>query len=180
MREGLLHFAIFHAIAIVILLGWSGLRLRSIALMQTFGSTPRPWFRRRQSVAPTDAIAPRPVRSKPRRSIERPEIGDSPILWKEVFIDGGLRFGLFARGVVWSLVISSFVPIGFIAWNTLLFATSRRGSSPMMSQRWENFADEMNIYARAVGAGVASLILIGVAIRGAGSILGERDRKSVV
>jgi ABC-type transport system involved in multi-copper enzyme maturation permease subunit len=38
------------------------------------------------------------------------------------------------------------------------------------------FVEEMNVWARIVGAGIACLMLLGVAVRAAGSISGERDR----
>jgi ABC-type transport system involved in multi-copper enzyme maturation permease subunit len=105
-------------------------------------------------------------RAAPRR---RPPVGARPLVWKEVLVEPGLRFNAFGRVVVGLLVLASFLP----AANLLVHAL-REEEVP-----WGELADGMNQWARLVGAGASCLLLLGVAVRAAGSISGERDRQTL-
>jgi len=179
--EALGHFGLFHALVIGLLVTWAGLRLRPIALRQTFGSQRRSFFRRRRQPPPSD-VAPKekPRRKKPVAEVTRPEIGDSPVLWKEVFVDTGLRLAGLGRIIVIALVAMSFVPVGFIFYFTMIDPSGGRPSGPWWSSdRWGDFAQGMNAFVRVTGTVVSSLVFLAVAIRGAGSISGERDRHTL-
>jgi ABC-type transport system involved in multi-copper enzyme maturation permease subunit len=165
------HFTLFHAIVIAIFVGWAGWRLRAIALVQMFGGTRRSLLRRLFSrSSPKEPTSNRPQRVA-AASTFRPAVGNLPVLWKEVFVDAGLRLSGFGRVIVLALVGLSFVPAGFIFWFTIVEPDSWRSTS-----RWDGFGQGMNAYLRATGTVAASLVFLAVAIRGAGAISGERDR----
>ena len=173
------HFAAFHLFVIAIFLAWAGLRLRSIALAQTFGSTRRSIFQR---LVPSrrEKSSPAPRRRVSPRKPTRPEVGSAPILWKEVFVDAGLRMGAFGKVVVMGLVGLSFVPIAFIFWFSFVDSPGWQDPGDWWSiERWEQFGEGMNGYLRVAGTVATSLVFLAVAVRGAGVISGERDRHTL-
>jgi len=177
--ETLWHFTAFHLVVIAFFLAWAGLRLRSIALAQTFGSTRRSIFRR--------LVAPKREKSSsaPRRRTyssqsTRPEVGSAPILWKEVFVDAGLRLGAFGKVVIIGLVGLSFVPIGFIFWFSFIDYSGWGSTGDWWAvERWKQFGEGMNGYLRVAGTVATTLVFLAVAVRGAGVISGERDRHTL-
>jgi ABC-type transport system involved in multi-copper enzyme maturation permease subunit len=176
------HFALFHAIAIAIFVTWAGLRLRSIALRQTFGSQRRPFFRRArwtpEANAPAKPEKPRRVRAV--ADVLRPAIGDWPVIWKEVFVDTGLKLAGIGRLIVIGLVAMSFVPVAFIFWFTIVDPGARYGGQHWWSaDRWNDFGRGMNAYLRVSGTVVSTLVFLAIAIRGAGAVSGERDRHTL-
>ena len=148
----LAQYAAFHGVAFLLCTGSAVLRLRRVALRQLYGQT------RKRSVA--------------ARVWGRPHIGE-PMLWKEIFVEGGLRFNLLASFIVALLVIVSLLP-GFgilIRWLT----------EPNLGNQWGgmwNLQREMNIYVRMAGMGVACLLLLAVAVRASTSVSSERDRQT--
>jgi ABC-type transport system involved in multi-copper enzyme maturation permease subunit len=75
------------------------------------------------------------------------------------------------------LIIASFLPVAAIVADYI-----RRRNSPVYwsgYDLWRLFVEEMNVWARVVGAGVSGLMLIAVAVRAAGSISGERDKQTL-
>ena len=174
------HYLLFHAVAIAALVTWAGFQLRPIALRQTFGSRRRPLLARLRRGRPPAEAAP----ARPRRVVtraHRPPVGEQPVRWKEVFVDAGLKLGGLGKVVVFGLVGLSFVPAGFIFWFTIVEPNSWRnaGASWWSPERWEDFGRGMNEYLRAAGTVATSLVLLAVAIRGAGAVSGERDRHTL-
>lgn len=176
----LMHFSLFHLCFIALCLAWAGLRLRSIALAQTFGSTRRSLFRKLMPSRRDQSSSPAPrKRAAPRKS-SRPEVGSAPIMWKEVFVDAGLRMGAFGKVMVIGLVGLSFVPISFIFWFAFIDSSSWQSQSDWWSvERWEQFGEGMNVYLRGAGTVATTLVFLAVAVRGAGVISGERDRHTL-
>jgi ABC-type Na+ efflux pump permease subunit len=172
------HFALFHAFVIAALIAWSGLRLRSIALRQTFGGT-APTLLGRLTRSKKKVPAARARRAAVR--VNRPDVGESPIIWKEVFVDSGLRMGGFGRVFVIVLVAFSLVPVAFIFWFTIVEPGSSQyyGTSWWSAKRWEEFGRGMNGYLRAAGTAVATLVFLAMAIRGSSAVSGERDRHTL-
>jgi ABC-type transport system involved in multi-copper enzyme maturation permease subunit len=173
-------YTLFHLLVIVLLVSWAALRLRPIALGQLFGSK-RPLLKRLlerpvSTPAPTRAKKPA-VQVHGAPASRRPDVGETPILWKEVFVDSGLRLGLFAKIITWGLIACSFFPIGIILWDAWI--EYRSWGSNTWSSRWDIMAREMNAYSRAVGTMVASMIFLAVTVRGSGSISGERDKHTL-
>ena len=173
------HFALFHLIVIALLLTWAGLKLRAIALRQTFGSEKRSFFRRRRPAQkPPDS--PKRVRTARVPRNPRPEIGEYPVLWKEVFVDTGLKLAGLGRLIVLALVTMSFVPVALVFWFSIVDPPGYRGGGSWWSaERWQEFGRGMNIYVRVSGTVIASLVFLAVALRGAGSVSGERDRHTL-
>lgn len=144
-------YVLFHGILALICVTWAVLRLRAIALKEAY-SKPR-------------------VVSLGVRLIGRPDIGTQPMIWKEVFAEPGLRLHWFGRILVVLLITVSFLPLGFILYYTMDPYASR-GNAGYLSEA-------MNVWARVVGTMVACLLLLGVAVRSAGGISGERDKQTL-
>src|SRR5262249_49426984 len=90
-------YALFHGCIAVAMPLWAAARLRRIALQETFEKP-------KELPAST-------------RLFGRPRIGQSPMLWKEVFAEPGLRSNWLVRIALGVLVLASFIPVGFILHN---------------------------------------------------------------
>jgi hypothetical protein len=95
-------------------------------------------------------------------------------LWKEIFVEGGFRFRWPGRLLAAVLVLASFVYAGLIldGWFRDLFTWGLRPPSHAETV-------DLNEWVRVVGTSVACLLLLGVALRAATSISGERDRQTL-
>jgi ABC-type transport system involved in multi-copper enzyme maturation permease subunit len=181
------HYLLFHAVVIALLVTWAGFNLRPIALRQTFGSRgrsllaqlrPKRKLAEEEQRADYDDAPARPRRARPVST--RPPVGEQPILWKEVFVDAGLKLGGFGRVVILGLVGLSFVPAGFIFYFTIVDPPFQgAGTSWWLESRWREFGQGMNIYLRSAGTVATCLVFLAVAIRGAGALSGERDRHTL-
>ncbi len=165
LLSGTLHYLMFHLIVFATFIAWSGWRLRPIALAQTFGGPKR---------------RGRLFGRKTRAAARRPDMGDSPVLWKEVFIESGFRMGVVARLIVGVLVLASFAPVGVMAFDAFIMRPSR---SPDIgwwtAARWDYFGDSVNVYVRVLSPVVSSMLFLATTIRGAGVVLTERDRHTL-
>jgi ABC-type transport system involved in multi-copper enzyme maturation permease subunit len=141
-------YALFHAIVTVVFVGWAVFRLRSVALRQTFATVRKPgvWHRL------------------------RPPVGDLPMLWKEVSVEGGIRLNWVAAGLVAFLFFLSLVPAADMIIDYLV---SQRGWG------FDWLAREMNVWVRVVGTMVACLTISSVAVRASTSIGAERDKQTL-
>src|SRR5207244_2106409 len=132
---------------------WAVTRLRAIALKQSYGETQK---------------------RKVRRGwlwILRPRLGARPMLWKELFIESGLRFNVFMRVVLVLLIAGSFVPV------VILFSMYIKDK--LEGRYTWDLAEAMNAFVRILGSIVASLLLLAVAARSASCISNERDRQTL-
>jgi ABC-type transport system involved in multi-copper enzyme maturation permease subunit len=86
------------------------------------------------------------------------------MFWKEVMVEGGLRFRWFGWLLLAVLVVASFL--------TLLWIHSNHPTAA--SRAFINFA-----WSVGVGSVVACLLLLGVAARAATSLTNERDRQTL-
>ena len=149
-------YALFHGCVALVCTGWAVLRLRVVAIKQSYGKAQKlPWqtrFRR------------------------RPSIGTRPMLWKEIFIESGLRLNALGRIILLVLIIGSFIPVVLI-FNEVMNQTSW-GRGPFSVGSWEMLSTSMNIWVRVVGSFVACLTLLAVAARASSSISNERDRQT--
>ena len=142
-------YAIFHAALALVCVGWSIFRLRTIALKQTVGGTTKKlsWWDR-----------------------YRPPIGELPMMWKEIHIEGRTKFnwGIFGAVVVLILLTlgSGLLVGGIYLWDTLFFNGGQ----------WRDLPREMNMWFRFAGTGVGCLMLLMMATRAATSITHERER----
>jgi ABC-type transport system involved in multi-copper enzyme maturation permease subunit len=155
LPQMLKEFAIFHALFSTLCLGAAMYRLRPLAS--------------RHSVA----VRPRLFRRLPRRS---PDIGNSPMLWKEVFIEPGLRLHWALRVLGLLIVLASFAPMLRIMWDNVLFSLAI--DSWDFDIRWNSMAEDMNVWVQASTAIAGTIMWLAVAVRAAGSISGERARQT--
>jgi ABC-type transport system involved in multi-copper enzyme maturation permease subunit len=148
----------FHGVVALACVGWAVLRLRGLGLAQT------------------SAVARPKLKSVlPRR---RPPVGERPVFWKEVRVEGGLRFGWLGRILVGLLVGVSFVPMITMFYFKFFDMQNRFSYS---SYKWQEFGQDVNNYwLRPVNVLVSVLMLLGVAVRAAAAVGGERDRDTLV
>lgn len=139
-------YALFHGILAVACIVWATVRVRAVALRQAFGRT------RRLS----------------RAGRHRPPVGDNAMLWKELYIEGGLRFNLAAAILIAILIVATFLPAMIILIDYLESGGAWRGEIDR----------SMNAWVRSVGTLAGCLMLLGVAIRASSSIGAERDKQT--
>jgi ABC-type transport system involved in multi-copper enzyme maturation permease subunit len=145
-------YSAFHAVAGTFALAWAVLRLRVLALRDEV----RRVVRRKGAVV---------------RARRRPRVGRHPMIWKEVFAEGGLRLNSLGRIVAGVLVLAGFLPAVIILW--IYFD---RGFGSMS---WNEVGRAMNAgQMRFVGTVVATLMLLAVVVRAAASIRSERERNT--
>ncbi len=147
-------YALFHALVGAGALGWSVLRLRTLAL--------------RENVR-------RSARGKGARGRvgNRPRVGRHPMIWKEVFAEGGLRLNALGRIVAGVLFLASFLPTIIILW-VYFDGGFRFGGN---RDPWSQVGEALNAgQMRFVGTVVACLMLLAVVVRAAGSVRSEHER----
>jgi ABC-type transport system involved in multi-copper enzyme maturation permease subunit len=138
-------YAVFHGVLALACSTWALLRLRATALTQN--------EEKRHSLF--------------RGLSSRPSLRGQPIMWKELYVEPGLRWHWLGRLVLVLLIVASFVPVAVILYESL---DGGRG--------FRNLPRAMNVWVRLVGTAVASLLLLAVAVRAAGSLTGERERQT--
>jgi ABC-type transport system involved in multi-copper enzyme maturation permease subunit len=157
-------YALFHIPLTVICSVWAVARLRGLALKQSAESAARTSERADLAIRP------------PGFSI-RPRVGRLPMIWKEIFVEPGLRLtwiGWLVFIVLFWLSLYLFVGANSAFFDELLGRQSfLRPPSPLDPIELSRF---LKPWVRIVGTIVASLMLIGVAVRASSSISGERDR----
>jgi ABC-type transport system involved in multi-copper enzyme maturation permease subunit len=102
-------------------------------------------------------------RSSQRRWRFRPAVGGSPMVWKELLVENRSRARWLGRLLLLMVVLASFLPIAVI------YSTPRNA---------DDFRVYIGYWSRWMGAAVASLLLLAVAVRAAAAISGERDRQT--
>jgi ABC-type transport system involved in multi-copper enzyme maturation permease subunit len=115
------------------------------------------------------------------RLFGRPVVGAQPIIWREVFAEAGTRRRWLGRIAVAIVVFLSFLPVGFIFYYLFFDTqwTAGPGGISNPTALEETLSLSMNWWVRIVGTAVATLLLLHVAIRAAGSVSGERDRQTL-
>jgi ABC-type transport system involved in multi-copper enzyme maturation permease subunit len=147
-------YAAFHLLVAAVCTGWAVLRLRPLALLDgVVKATPR-------------------VKGRWWRFRWRPRPGRRALLWKEVWAEPGLSFNWFGKAILLLIVLASFVPAVWLA-GALLLQHAQHGTG---LSDWQAFGESVNAWVRVVGTLVACLTLLGVAVRAASSVSGERDR----
>src|SRR5262245_13062168 len=164
-------YAIFHGIVAVASITWAVLRLRAVALGQAA------------------IIAPKP-RGLRRKLGRRRPIGRHPMLWKELWIEGKLRFGAVSRVLIALLVGIGFIPVFIILYivaferaNSLQYTGLFDWLGLAINQiwvRWNEIGQAMNVWLRCMNVVIGILMLLGVAVRAAGAVGGERDRDTLM
>jgi len=143
-------YALFHGIVAILTVSWAILRLRTVSLGQAFAAVP-------QAGARHKARAP---------------VGELPMLWKEISVEGGIRLN-WAAGLL--LVIIFLVTMAPGVYMIIAHFWDIPGNRP--GDQW--FSREMNVWVRMAGTVVASLTLLSVAVRASTSIGSERDKQTL-
>lgn len=155
-------YALFWGLVSVVTLSYSVLRLRAIALRQSYGAAK--------------------VVTK-RQAKQRPVLGDDPMFWKEVFVDSGVRGG--CAGWVMSILIMVLVfsiPIIILLFHfgdliplvNLLIDFPVTGQT--MHTRIHDFQLGINMWVRIATGTIGALTLLAATVRGSAAVSGERDR----
>lgn len=145
----LIQFALFHGSLAILFLAWACLRVRPVFVRQTYG-------------------APRRLKNSLvfRR---RPPVSTQPVLWKERFIESAARL---TRGAVVFYILAflfAMLPLFLIGWYGLTGAFDSGRELEAV----------MNAYVRIAGTIVALLLLLGVGVRAASAVAGERDKQTL-
>jgi ABC-type transport system involved in multi-copper enzyme maturation permease subunit len=169
-------YAIFHAVVFVGCTTWAVARLRAAAA----------------------APLPAPTRGSSReRRWSWPSLDASPLLWKELVIEPGFRFGRITRLFVVGLALASFVPAIATCCNFLIDRydapaiadidafTLPEDRQIIQAQRNAALAlvkalrRDIQDWLKTVGALVTCLTVLIVAVRAASTVSGERERQTL-
>ena len=156
LTQVLAGYATFHGVVIALCVGYAVWRLRATALRESYGTTRRA--------------------RKGRRAAPRPDVGESPVVWKEVCVESGLRMNRLARLVLLQQFGLTMAPLAIILWDVFVW---RQYANVWEPDLWRRLGEGLNEWVRAVGTPVTCLLLLGIAVRGAGSVVGERDRQTL-
>lgn len=102
--------------------------------------------------------------------IGRPTVSGRAVLWKELFVDVGKKRRLFGGLASGALLAAAFVPaIHFAYFFGRLSPTGPNDSLTLL----------MNYWVRGASAFLGCSLLLGVTVRAAGCVSGERDRQTL-
>lgn len=173
-------YAIFHLFFIIICLTLAVIFLRRIALAQAFGNNKIQIESNLKKLSATITKFFSFLKSYWRS--KRPMVGEAPVLWKEVFVDTGIRSGWVIQLIVWLAIIGSFIPCIMLT-NLYLYQILHYNYSPFSYNSFYNitfiFQQDMNNYSRFMGALVATLLLLVILVRASGVISTEKDRQTL-
>jgi ABC-type transport system involved in multi-copper enzyme maturation permease subunit len=141
-------YALFHGILALVSVVWAIIRLRPVALRQAFASVPKAGARHRA----------------------RPAVGELPMLWKEICVEGGVRLNWVVAILLAILFLLTLAPGAFIV--IMHYLVWNRGGD-----HW--FVQEINMWVRLAGTFVACLTILSVAVRASTSIGNERDKQTL-
>jgi ABC-type Na+ efflux pump permease subunit len=161
------NYVVFHLAAALGCAAVGVWKVRSIALLQTYGQPQKATLR--------------------VRWLGRPACGTYPMIWKEVFAEPGIRLAWFGRIVIALLIGISMIPG---VWIILYFVEdllegtwrARPWRASTGSATWDflrELGQSMNIWVRIAGTAVAIVLLLAVAIRAATTLTAERDRQTM-
>jgi ABC-type transport system involved in multi-copper enzyme maturation permease subunit len=103
-----------------------------------------------------------------------PRVGNRPLFWREVYAEP-----LFRLGMTSSIIITTFVAICLIATGFVILTLAGVALLTWLMDAKQVMNEPINIAVRIMGTVLATLCLMGVAIRASGSIGGERDRQTL-
>lgn len=143
-------YAWFHLTLAAVCVTWSVVRIRAISLKQTTaGETVRMgWWQRL-----------------------RPPVSDSPMLWKELFVEGRTRLN-------WLIWIAVFLLVLLTLGSGLWVLGHHLYHAFVLEQpfQFEMLPEAMNIWFRIAGTFVACLMLLMTGVRASTTITSERER----
>jgi hypothetical protein len=110
------------------------------------------------------------------RVLRRPAVDRFPMIWKEVFVEGGQPLRTAGRVAVGLLFLASFLPG---AVYVMLYLRGYYTVGPYTTG-WDRMTRHLNaLQVRGVGTVLATLMLMAVVVRAAGSVRAERDRNTL-
>ena len=171
LDENLTHYCVFWMTLSTLLIGHAILVLRSVTLHQAYGA-PGGTRSRKKILATTEGNENVVVNELTRRY---PPIGMNPVLWKEVFVDTATRGSWMAKILFGIIALTLIAPIVIIVWNEFI-DPSPFYNSLSFPERWHRFQESVNIWVRIVTGILTAMLILAVAVRGAGSVSGERDK----
>ncbi len=148
-------YLIFHALVALGCATLAVVRVRPIALKETYG-----FVKRRATIL---------------RGSRLPLIGSNPMFWKELVAEPALRVPWLIRLGFLAVIVLTFTPVIDILGPHL--GDLMHGW--ISADSWEMLGREMNVYVRVVGTLVLLLMLVLVAVRAATAITGERARQTL-
>jgi ABC-type transport system involved in multi-copper enzyme maturation permease subunit len=143
----LLRYAVFHGVIAFVTITWAIMRLRAVYSRQAF----------------------RPARAKQRYArfrLSKRGPGDQPLLWKELFMEGGLGLGRLGKLGVGLFFAGSFLVSIWVAME----------KSPSNLFR---ASEALYVWSRVMGALVGCILLAAVGLRASTAISGERERNTL-
>lgn len=141
-------YALFHVTLSALCIGWSIFRVRAAALKQSLGRVKE-------------------------RHWDRPPIGEQPMLWKELQVEGGIRLHWLAWIVLIILVLLTVgTGLWIIAYYVWPYLVGGRHDN------WTSLGEAMNAWVRFSGTSVGCLTILWAAVAGALSLIKERDNQT--
>jgi ABC-type transport system involved in multi-copper enzyme maturation permease subunit len=154
-------YAIFQGALFASCLAWSVLRLRAVALGESQSQVRR---------------------TKGLRLFRRPHVSDRPMVWKEVHIDGRFRLNWLGWAVLLVVLAVTVLPALYFLFHALVFwilPEAWRVANNPFTEELRTLHRQVNMWVRAAGTGLATVALVAVAIRAAGSVSGEREKQTL-
>jgi ABC-type transport system involved in multi-copper enzyme maturation permease subunit len=152
-------YAIFHLSIALLCIAAAVVSLRTAAQATPDGKPKEP------------SAAPGPQLKKPRRTQRRVRARAGGILWKETVVEA--RPGRSSLGWLWLGV-----RLAVLFWLAMHICYSLGRWWPSGGPG-DRFVELMNLWVRAVTVLLGCFMLLGVAVRAAGSVSGERDRRTL-
>jgi ABC-type transport system involved in multi-copper enzyme maturation permease subunit len=175
LPEAIGSYAAFHGVLCLVWLMWGTWRLRRSVARAEF-SAPR----HDPGEGVTGGVKASPATDRPRGRRKRPAIGNHPMIWKEFWAEPGVRPGKWGRIVLGSLVPVSFLPVALILYfEAIALDPVLNDAYQAVQSAGSIMADGINLWARCMGAIVACLMLMGIGLRAASSVVGERERHTL-
>lgn len=150
-------YLIFHGVVTVACLAYSLWRMRALALRQAYGSDKNK------------------SRRRGRRGRDARTVGPSPVYWKEAAVEGGLRLNALGQVAVLLIIAATVVPAG-IAVYILIDRLPGGVNDPRFP---ELLGPRLNMWAAVAGSGASLMVLLGVAVKAANCVTGERDKDTL-
>jgi len=167
-------FTLFWLLVGSLCLGHAILRLRAVTLNQSYGPQGATKSKTRKVKTKAGKSETAIVNESTK---DYPEIGDNPVFWREVFVEGNSRMGCVGRVIIYTIGVLIFVPVGIIIWHHLIYPSNWTGRVSF-GQRWHEFSININRWVRTVSGIIATLMFFAISMRAAGAISGERDKDS--
>lgn len=169
--ELLIAYAIWHVVVGGCCLSLALWRVRAVYVRQALGEKASKPTGPMPSPLPLKPVAipaaTKPLKARPRR---HPPVREDAMLWKEVFVERGMRVGALGQVLLIYLALAVLGP-GLVLAGAILLQL-------VVTGQLEGFGGLMNKYVRVAGTLIYGILLLGIGVRAAGAISMERDRQT--